>query len=66
MVSPLEIDSEMEMSLQEVYWGIVPMRGKGRREQDFAGKVSDQDTDPTSMKGKRRASRFGWQEQNIL
>lgn len=52
--------------MQEVYWGIVPIKGKGRREQDFAGKVSDQDTDPTSMKGKRRASRFEQQKQNIL
>ena len=65
-MGPREVDVETQFEVQEVYWGIVPMRGKGRREQDFAGKVSDQDTDPTSMKGKRRASRFGWQEQNIL
>lgn len=42
------------------------IKGKGRRKQDFAGKVSDQDADLTSVKGKRSASRFGQQDQNIL
>lgn len=44
---------------------MMPMKGKRRRKQGFAGKVSDQDAYPTSVKAKRRSS-FGQQEQTIM
>lgn len=46
----------------------MSIKGKGRRKQDFAGKEvsASLDTNPASLKGKRRASRSEQQEQNTL
>lgn len=66
-------DNRMLCLLQpHTYWSAGRLlhndaiNGKGRRKQDFADEVSDQDTDLTSMEGKRSTSRFGQQEQNTL
>lgn len=54
-----EADAETQFEVQVVPWGVMPMKGKRRRKQDFAGRVSDQNSDPTSVKGKRRGGRLG-------
>ena len=37
-------------------------KGKRKRKRGFAGNISDQDTGPASVKGRRRRSRFGKQK----
>lgn len=45
---PQRVDADTGM--QEVSWGMMPLKGQKRREEGSAGKVSDQGTDPASGK----------------